>query len=268
MQTNIGTLSDTDIRELCRSGKLITEEFNERNIKQACYELRASNIYYDVANSDRKIEIDDSDYILIKPKQLVVIIALETLELPNDILGRILTKGKLFSVGLLPVNTYADPGFSGKLGIVFCNLSNNYLKIKPKEAIAKIEFTKLENPVDRAYSGQHGYSAEIWPIPREMILTLEEIESDHRIKTPSEEIKLAYGKDIGNVIDRVFNFEKKLIFASICYLTFTLILICSLQSTSWLTNTVSVLIGVVSNIIFSFVTYFATNLRRRRRNGS
>src|SRR5690606_30072793 len=132
---------------------LITEEFEEKNIKQSCYELRASNIYYDINSADRKIELKEDEYILIKPKALVVIMTYETLEMPANILGRILTKGKLFSVGLLPVNTYADPGFSGRLGIVFSNLSNNYIKITPKESIAKIEFSKLENNVERPYHG-------------------------------------------------------------------------------------------------------------------
>lgn len=262
IQTNIGTLNDTDIKMLCNSGKLIVENYKERNVKQACYELRASNIYYDVTVSDRKIEVADNEFILIKPKQLVVIMTFETLDLSNDILGRILTKGKLFSVGLLPVNTYADPGFSGKLGIVFSNLSNNYLKIKPKDEIAKIEFCKLEHPVERPYSGQHGYETGIWPIPTDLILTSDEIKNDQRIKSVPEEIQLAHGKDISKVIDRVYKFERKLILASIVYLMFTMILILALQGTDWITNTTSILLGVISNIFFTFITWTATNFRR------
>lgn len=262
IRTEFGTLNDTDIKMLCNSGKLIVENYNQRNVKQACYELRASNTYYEVTVSDRKNEVADNEFILIKPKQLVVIMTLETLDLSNDMLGRILTKGKLFSVGLLPVNTYADPGFSGKLGIVFSNLSNNYLKIKPKDAIAKIEFCKLGHPVERPYSGQHGYETGIWPIPADLILTPDEIKSDQRIKSVPEEIELAHGKDISKVIDRVYNFERKLILASIVYLMFTMILILALKGTDWITNTTSILLGVISNIFFTFITWTATNFRR------
>src|SRR5690625_5182082 len=189
IETSVGSLNDKDIKRLCNNGKLIVEEYEEKNVKQACYELRASNIYYDVTTSDIKITVEENNYILIKPKQLVVIITKEKIELPADMLGRILTKGKLFSVGLLPVNTYADPGFSGNLGIVFSNLSNNYIKIKPKEAIAKIEFCKLEHPVEKPYTGQHGYETGIWPIPKDLILTKEEIMSDERIKSLPDEIE-------------------------------------------------------------------------------
>jgi dCTP deaminase len=260
--TIIGTLNDSVIKKMCTEGKLIVENFKEKNVKQACYELRASNIYYDVTVSDRKIEVEDNEYILIKPKQLVVIMTLETLDLSSNMLGRILTKGKLFSVGLLPVNTYADPGFSGKLGIVFSNLSTNYLKLKPKDAIAKIEFCKLEHSVEKPYSGQHGYETEIWPIPKELILTSDEIKSDQRIKSIPEEIELSYGKDISKVIKRVYKFERRLILASIAYLMFTMILIIALQGTDWINNTVSILLGVISNILFTFITWTSTNFRR------
>lgn len=260
-ETNVGTLTDSDIRTLCKRGGLI-EDYEERNIKQACYELRASNIYYDLNNPDRRLEVTDNSYILIKPKQLVVIMTLESLNMPSDILGRILTKGKLFSIGLLPVNTYADPGFRGKLGIVFSNLSNNYLKIRPREPIAKIEFCKLENHVSLPYSGQHGYQTEIWPIPKEMILSDEEVKNDERIKEISEEIVLSHGKNIGRVVDRINKYERKLILAAAMYFIFTIILIVGLIETNWITPLVSILLGVISNIFFTILTWVSTSFRR------
>ena len=260
----IGTLADKDIITYCKEGKLIIEEYCEKNIKQACYELRASNIYYDLVNGNKKNVLNQDEYILIKPKQMVVIITMETLELPLNILGRILTKGKLFSIGLLPVNTYADPGFTGQLGVVFNNLSNNFIKIYPGETIAKIEFCKLENSVSKPYSGQHGYQTKIWPVPIDMILTEEEIINDKRIKTIEEEIELSYGKGVGQVIKRVYKFERHLILAASFYLFFSLIFIAMLagKGENILTPIFSVIAGVISNIVFSLLVYFSTKLKR------
>ena len=81
---------------------------------------------------------------------------------------------------LLPVNTYADPGFQGNLGIILHNNSINYLKIKEDELIAKIEFSALQHPVQKRYNGQHGYKTKIWPIPVEYSLTNDEIKSDNK----------------------------------------------------------------------------------------
>lgn len=258
-----GTLSDFDIMNYCREGKLIIENYCEKNIRQACYELRASNICYDLVNGNKKNVLKEGEYILIKPKQMIVIITMEKLELSSDILGRILTKGKLFSIGLLPINTYADPGFVGQLGVVFNNLSNNFIKIHPGEAIAKIEFSKLENPVNRPYSGQHGYQTKIWPTPEEMILTEEEIKKDKRIKTVEEEIELSYGEGVGQIINRVFKFERYLILSTAFYLLFSLILIAILANERVLSPITSVIIGVISNVVFQLLVYFSTRLRRR-----
>lgn len=266
---SLGTLSDEEIKELCTNGNIITENFIDNNIKQACYELRASNIYYDLANGNKKYVLNDGEYILLKPKQPIVIITMESLDLPDNVLGRILTKGMLFSIGLLPVNTYADPGFIGKLGIVFNNVSNNYIKIIPGQSIAKIEFSRLQKKVARDYSGQHGYQTEIWPIKNDLILTPDEIKKDNRINNSVDEIELSYGKEIGNLVRRIFVFERYLILASVAYLLFSIILIAAMLSKganaeSIISPVTGVILGVLANIIFGFGMNTITNLKGRK----
>jgi dCTP deaminase len=259
----VGTLADADIISYCSKGKLIAKEFEKDNIKQACYELRAGNIYYDLSENCQKNEIQSGNYILLKPKQMIVLITLELLDIPTNILGRILTKGKLFSIGLLPVNTYADPGFYGQLGIVLYNLSNNYVKIYPGESIAKIEFTKLHSPVSNPYRGQHGYQTKIWPLATEMILTDEEIRNDPRISAPADEIIHAYGQDFTNAIRRVYKFERYLILTALIYFLLSMVLVYAFVKTDWITPMVAIILGVGSNILTSLLIYFATSLRRR-----
>lgn len=181
--------------------------------------------------------------------------------LPNNMLGRILTKGKLFSVGLLPVNTYADPGFQGKIGIVFTNISNNYLKIRPGEKIAKIEFCKLENKVSKSYSGQHGYETEIWPVSQDNILNNEEIKLDKRIKDLSTEIELSYGKKFSNVITRIETHERKFLLATILYIIITLVLIGVFSGTNWLNTVTSIVIGIGTNLIYFIISIFFTKTK-------
>ncbi|MFZ4662555.1 MAG: dCTP deaminase domain-containing protein [Caldilineaceae bacterium] len=216
-----------------------------------------------MADGNKKYNLKEGEYILVKPKQLIVIISLETISLPSDILGRILTKGKLFSIGLLPVNTYADPGFYGKLGIVFYNLSNNFLKIYPEEPIAKIEFSKLMDSVEIPYRGQHGYQTNIWPIPNDMVLSQQEIQNDTRISSTEEEITRSYGTGIGRIIQRIFRFERFLILAATSYLLLSMLLIYAMQGTDWITPTTSIVLGVVSNMVTSLLIYVSTNIGRK-----
>ena len=102
------------------------------------------HVYYDLTEADRRIEVGDSDKILIKPGHRVVLITLEELVVPPDIIARVVSKGSLFSIGLSPVCTYADPGFHGNLGIVTQNISDKYIELPIGEPIAKVDFSKLK----------------------------------------------------------------------------------------------------------------------------
>lgn len=267
--SSIGTLSDDDINLLCSKKVLISDSFCQKNVQQCCYELRASKIYYDLSNDKTKYDLDELgfSYILIKPKQTVVVVTEEKLNLPEDIVGRILTKGKLFSIGLLPVNTYADPGFTGNLGIVLFNSSNKYIKIKRGEPICKIEFSRLQKPVRQGYEGQHGYNTNIWPIPEDMYLSEQEIATDTRINDISEEIILTYGNDLGKVIKRINKFEKRLIVIAILNTLIAAILIYALlmgNFTKSATIIWAIFLGVAANIITSFTQYLSIDFRRSK----
>ena len=260
-----GTLNDENIEQLASSGKLIIENFDRKRLKQACYELRAGNVYYDLAQDANRIEIEPTSYILLKPRQHVVIITLEKLDLPDDLLGRILTKGKLFSIGLLPVNTYADPGFHGNLGIVFFNASTNYLKISVGEPIAKIEFTRLQHAVKQRYHGQHGYQTRIWPIPTDMVMTKDEISNDDRVFPIDQELLLSYGADVFGVVHRISRYHRALIILSCFYFTLLLILVTLSAQDMAISVATGVGVGIVANILTGFVVFKATNMSRRNR---
>lgn len=260
-----GTLVDEEIRERASRGELIERGFDPDRIKQACYELRASRTYYDLGEPERAITVAEGEGILLKPKQILVFITEESLRLSDSVLGRVLSKGQMFSLGLVPVNTYADPGFEGRLGIVMINASNDYLSIPPLTPIAKIEFVQLPRKVDRPYHGQHGFETEIWPIPTKFKLTREQIRADPRIGSPVDEVAREYGPDFGTIARRVLGYERKLLIASIVYF-FVLIGVLALSSL-WqdrLNIWLSVSLGVLGNLIFTFLTLFATNTRRRR----
>lgn len=261
----LGTLSDFEIRDLCQSNELITKNFSAGNIKQACYELRASSRYYEIDRNGvaKPVDLSDKEYILIKPHQSVVIISLEHLILPNNMLGRVLSKGKLFSVGLLPVNTYADPGFDGELGIVMFNSSQNYLKIYPGEAIAKIEFCRLSRNVERPYHGQHGHGTGVWVVPTQMILTEQEVSSDSRIGSLYNELRQLQGKEIADAVRNLELINRRLIISSCIFFVLCAILISSImyfQESFSLTILIGIAVGVLSNVVYGLLVHKNTKI--------
>jgi dCTP deaminase len=262
-----GVLTDDEIIAESEANNLIASDFKRNNVQQACYELRAGNIYYDLSSGAQRITLSQkNDFILLKPHQLIVVITKEALALPADVVGRILMKGKLFSLGLQPVNTYADPGFSGKLGIVIYNSSPNYVRLDDGAAIAKIEFERLAKPVSRPYSGQHGYQTEIWPIPTHMILRPEELVNDARISSTGEEMRRAFGDDFGAVVDRVFRYERLVLLSVLAYTFLAVSIIAVSQAADFQLSTIAAFaLGLVTNLASSALIFLSTNLRRRRK---
>jgi dCTP deaminase len=266
-----GTLSDNHIRQATGQCWLIAENFDDARIRQACYELRAGTVYYELNTADSqrhpvRHQLGPGEYILLKPKQFITVITHEKLKLPDNVLGRVLTKGALFSIGVIPVNTYADPGFEGNLGIVLANLSNNYLKIQQLDPIAKIEFSKLRQPVASPYTGQHGYQTQMWPIPYHMILSPQEVANDKRVKSPLDELEAINGGLFADHLKRVFRFERYLMLASAGYFLLSILVLAILAARDaagfTLSTLLTVMLGVVSNLAFAALMYFLPPTKR------
>ncbi len=207
----VGTIIDGDLKKLATEKELIIDNFDSNCVRQACYELRSSTTFWDVASQqeNKRIEVEPAGAYLLKPNCFVVCIVMEHLRLPNNVLARVLTKGKLFSIGLLPVNTYADPGFDGRLGITLYNGSKRYIQIQPGERIAKIEFVVLPKPVEHPYSGQHGYETEIWPIASNMFADLSDPSVASLIADNNEEIESSFGPRISAIAKDLQYYKSK-----------------------------------------------------------
>lgn len=180
------TLSDRDIATAIKDSRLITN-FDAKGIAGACYELRMGSVYYDLTEGGKRFALAKGEQALIKPGHRVVLITAEELKVPPNLLVRIVSKGALFSIGLSPVSTYADPGFAGNLGIVTQNISDKYIVLPQGEPIAKADFTQLSGDAGRPYQGQHGFQAGIWPIKAHLQKDYSEVSSDKRVKSEKQE---------------------------------------------------------------------------------
>ncbi|HWW94882.1 MAG TPA: hypothetical protein VN375_16055 [Vicinamibacteria bacterium] len=187
------------------------DAFEPECVKQACYELRASTIFYETGSGreDMRVELGAEAVYILRPQSYVTIISMESIELPTNVMGRVLTKGQLFSIGLLPVNTYADPGFSGRLGITVYNASYRHLIIKPGQAIAKIEFSVLPKAVVRPYSGQHGFATGIWPVPTHLFAKPADLSKAGVVPDSESELAMTYGPEVARLMRRFRFYERR-----------------------------------------------------------
>lgn len=243
----MATLSDAEIKyKMINNGLIVGGDSS--HIGPACYELRMGSIYYDLTEGDHPIDVNESGKVLIKPGHRVVLITLEELKIPNDIIARIISKGSLFSIGLSPVSTIADPGFEGNLGIVTQNFSDKYIEIPIGEYIAKVDFSSLSSNSENPYQGQHGFQTQIWPIKHQLQKTYEQIKNDPRVKSEEEESFKILPRATVSVI-RGLQRKQRMIDLSIL---FALIINTALFA-ALSTNFIDTIIAVVTSLISSTI---------------
>ena len=257
---SVGILNDEEIGVLAADNNLI-EDFKKENIKQACYEMRAGNTFFDLTHGGKRYNVDDGNAIVFRPHQTMVIMSKEKLNIPNDILARFITKGYLVTAGFAPINTYADPGFVGNMGIIMTNTSNAYLKIISGDVIAKVEFDRLEKPVTSAYHGQHGFETGIWPIREDMVIEQNKLKEYLTVTDEYEEVEMAFGKSVASHLKRIYITERRFLFATIVLIVVNGIIIGLTKGANWLSPVFSVLCGVISNVIYAVISLFISNAR-------
>ncbi len=253
-------LSNNEIELEIEAKKLILGAANQM-IEGASYQLRLGNVYYDLSEGGKRFELTPGEKVLIKPGHRVVLITAEELLVPADILAKIVSKGALFSVGLSPVATYADPGFTGNLGIVTQNLSDKYIELPQGEPIAKVDFTRLSSPATKLYQGQHGFQAGIWPIKTHLQKEHHEIKDDIRVKSEKDEA-LALLPNATRVIIR--SLETRLLWTM-----FALVVVVAINTAAillvgseFMNYVQAIVVNFVTTAIFGIGT-LVVNLRKR-----
>lgn len=248
------TLADNEIIARIKVGELIRNGQDEQ-VGPACYELRMGSIYYDLTESDKRIDATPQGTILIKPGHRVVLITLEELNIPNNVIARVSSKGSLFSIGLTAVNTYADPGFKGNLGVVTQNTSDKYITLPIGEPIAKIDFSILSRNSTHPYQGQHGFKTQIWPIRHHLQKTYAEVKGDPRVGCEDDEAYRILPTATANALKNIRNQQLKINYALLLALVVNA-LILAMVSTKILDTIVSVVVNLLSSAIIAALMWF------------
>lgn len=246
--------SNVKILHEIKNNDLITD-YDLDNIGPSSYELRMGDYYYDLNESDNPIQLTPDQKVIIKPGHLVVLITKEKLKIPTNVVGRIISKGSLFSVGLTPVCTNADPGFSGNLGIVTHNISDKYIVIPQGESIAKIDFSALESDSTNPYVGQHGFHTSIWPIKKQFQKTYSDVQDDPRVEKEEIEAHKIIPNHVSLTIRKCLKYQKVTSLLLLCLMFLNVMLIAAIDQ-QWLTTTMSFAISVVASFFVLLITTF------------
>ena len=161
-------LSDRTIKEEIDRGRIVIDPLDLGCIQPASVDIRLDKkllvfkswrypFYIDVRQNTQdlteEVEVGEDAPIFLQPGEFVLASTLESISLPDDIVGRLEGKSSLGRIGLLIHSTagYVDPGWQGHLTLELSNVAKLPVTLYYKMRIGQISFLRLSSPVERTY---------------------------------------------------------------------------------------------------------------------
>ncbi|MBT8430300.1 MAG: dCTP deaminase [Gammaproteobacteria bacterium] len=115
-----------------------------------------------------EVYIDEEDTFVLHPGELALVITLESITLPDNLVGWLDGRSSLARLGLM-VHVTAhriDPGWSGNIVLEFFNSGKLPLALRPGMAIGAMSFETLTGPAERPYTKRENakYRGQSGPI--------------------------------------------------------------------------------------------------------
>ena len=132
-------------------------------MEPASYDLRVGA--QAATSSSREVtNLATKGFVEVKPGDFVIVSTLETIQLDDRHVGRFGLTSSHARRGLIAtVGPQIDPGFRGRLTIGLTNLSTKPITVAYRDAFLTVEFHRLDQPVERPYSGQYQNRVELAP---------------------------------------------------------------------------------------------------------
>ncbi|MEP7355014.1 MAG: dCTP deaminase [Acidobacteriota bacterium] len=183
-------LSDVDIRRYMAEAKIrISPELppeqmgscsvdfrlgNEFSVfehsRHALIDLKAGTAVQDLM---RTIEVPEGESFILQPGEFALAITLETLELDDDVLGRLEGRSSLGRIGIIVHGTAGlfDPGWRGRATLELSNLGRMPVALYPGMRICSFTFEQLTTPVSVPYykKASNKYAGQTRPLASKLV---------------------------------------------------------------------------------------------------
>lgn len=178
-------LSDVDIKRYIERGKIkITPALPPEQFGSCSVDFRLGS-EFNVFEHSRHAYIDLKDNrgiegimksvvpgpgepFILQPREFVLAITEETLELDDDVLGRLEGRSSLGRIGIIVHGTAGlfDPGWTGKATLELSNLSRMPVALYPGMRVCSFTFEQLSTPSSMPYRKKAGnkYAGQTHPL--------------------------------------------------------------------------------------------------------
>jgi dCTP deaminase len=178
-------LSDVDIRRYITEGKirispeLPADQFGSCSVdfrlggefsifehsRHAFIDVREKNAIQDLM---RTVNVEPGQAFILQPREFALAITEESLELDDDVLGRLEGRSSLGRIGIIVHGTAGlfDPGWRGKATLELSNLGIMPVALYPGMRICSFTFEQLSSPVSTPYYKKAGnkYAGQARPL--------------------------------------------------------------------------------------------------------
>ncbi|NJE06014.1 dCTP deaminase [Thermococcus sp. M36] len=132
--------------------EILIEPFSEKSLQPAGYDLRVGREAY---INGKLIDVESEGKIVIPPKTHALILTLERVKLPDDVMGDMKLRSSLAREGLLGSFAWVDPGWDGNLTLALFNASDEPVELAYGERFVQIAFIRLEGSAEKPYRGNY-----------------------------------------------------------------------------------------------------------------
>lgn len=183
-------LSDIDIKRYLEQGKirispdLPPEQFGSCSVdfrlgaefsifehsRHAYIDLREKVAIQEIM---RSVTVPHGEPFVLQPHEFVLAITEETLELDDDVLGRLEGRSSLGRIGIIVHGTAGlfDPGWRGKATLELSNLGRMPVALYPGMRICSFTFEQVSTPVSMPYYKKPGnkYAGQTKPLASRLV---------------------------------------------------------------------------------------------------
>ena len=152
-------LNDQHIRDRVASDDLISP-FEEGNLKNCRYYVTAGRCFLPETGHE-----PEKEPWVLRPNETFVIMTRERVKIPSGLCATFSPINRLAQQGILLINgSLVDPGHDAPLGCFIVNFSQQKVRLRCGDHIAKLHFHKLsDEPTDfeHWYQGTDGYAGDL-----------------------------------------------------------------------------------------------------------
>ena len=144
-------MTDGEIREAMASGGLRIDNFSEKSLQPASYDMRVGSRLL-ISSDEAEVDLSRKGSAVLKPGVFALVTTHENVVLSETIAGHIGVKSYYTRKGIVMLTgLQIDPGFEGVLVIGLYNASPRSLTLEYLSPFCTVEFHQLSQPVVKQF---------------------------------------------------------------------------------------------------------------------